>query len=330
MTEIFTMAYNMAALRGGWNLAAPYMTAPELGQILQKMREYGSVIDSAQFEDFAAAIYKYDTLLASGDTEGAYAFKRGFIQNDLAAEKLFTKIRNKIHRYGSKRPKRTPMTKAEREKRRTAMLQLAANNRSYLANPTTPWIGSNPYTSHNYKYLFRPTKSMIQTWIPSRPAKKGKLPSSNVSLSQNSSSFESPDAQEWLKFKKEQRIGQRLSQTASRRNELTKKLMGTRVIEFDPFRKKQLAKAAERRQLLEERTRMEPEIITAGPDSHIAETKIEDGMRISYVDGLPVSVDEWQVPLPDDQLGLKREDMAPSSWNSYVKAAELSLLHPGD
>lgn len=162
--------YNYAALSGGWDVNAPFTPVPALNTIYNKMVQNGSSMSAADYRKLCQAIYDYDTLLVKGESEKAMALKSGFLGNRIDALKEWNKVRNKIHRYGSKRM-RVPRTKEERLAMAQARNQAIASNRALLSNPSTAWVGSNPYGHTYFNGLFRPTKAMMERWIPRRRVK---------------------------------------------------------------------------------------------------------------------------------------------------------------
>ena len=126
--------YNGAALRGGWDLNAPFQSTPEIANLVNRYAvRYG--IPGADLTNMVSNIYNYDTLIASGRKDQAKDFKDRVVAgtNDPRTYKeLWQKLRSRIHKGNSRgSPKK-------RKQKRQA-------NLAWLADPNTPWWGSDPF-----------------------------------------------------------------------------------------------------------------------------------------------------------------------------------------
>lgn len=183
-----TAYYNSAALEGGMSIADAFSAinggwaftpgkmwngyqlytlskADRSGvlQVMQKVAKKFAINNNARtiLSELIQAIFTYDTYLVQGKTSLAHDLKYAIIaQNPAVYEKLWTYLRNKMHKGTSTHEK---TTKATRLAHKVAAAKRLASLRGYLARPSTNWVGSGPYSGVWYNVVPR-YKGLASPW----------------------------------------------------------------------------------------------------------------------------------------------------------------------
>ena len=164
-----------SAINGGWAFTPGKMwngyqlytlsNADRSGvlQVMQKVAKKFAINNNARtiLSELIQAIFTYDTYLVQGKTSLAHDLKYAIIaQNPAVYEKLWTYLRNKLHKGTSKHQE---TTKEQRRARKAAAAKRLASLRGYLARPSTNWVGSGPYSGVWYNVIPR-YKGLASPW----------------------------------------------------------------------------------------------------------------------------------------------------------------------